>query len=65
MTVGVEALPSGISETEIVKLLVVFDPVESETVTVTDEFPAAVGVPEITPVAVLIDSPLGRLPVAA
>ena len=38
-------------------------PVVSVAVTVTAELPDAVGVPEITPVEVLIDRPAGR-PVA-
>jgi hypothetical protein len=38
-------------------------PVPSVAVTVTLEFPVAVGVPEISPVEELIDSPAGR-PVA-
>ena len=43
---------------EIVKLLVVFAaPLESVTVTVTDEFPVADGVPEITPVELLMERP--------
>ena len=39
-------------------------PVESVAVTVTDEVPAVVGVPEIRPVEALIDRPAGS-PVAA
>src|SRR3984957_14285900 len=35
-------------------------PVVSVAVTVTDEVPAVVGVPEISPVEELIDSPAGR-----
>jgi hypothetical protein len=35
---------------------------ESSTVTVKSEVPVAVGVPEITPVLALIDSPAGKLP---
>ena len=35
-------------------------PVPSLTVTVADEVPAAVGVPEIRPVEALIDRPAGR-----
>ena len=38
-------------------------PVVSLAVTVTDDVPAVVGVPEISPVEALIDSPAGR-PVA-
>jgi hypothetical protein len=34
--------------------------VESVTVIAADTLPAAVGVPEITPVKALIDNPLGR-----
>ena len=45
-----------------VKLAVPFAPVVSVAVTVTDEVPDAVGVPEIRPDE-LIDSPAGR-PVA-
>ncbi len=40
-----------------------FAPVVSVAVTVTDDVPAVVGVPEISPVEALIDNPAGR-PVA-
>ena len=43
-----------------VKLVEPVAPVESFAVTVTDELPWAVGVPEITPVPALIDRPAGR-----
>ena len=50
---------------EIVKLFVVFDELlESVTVTVMLESPAAEGVPEITPVEEFIVRPLGKVPVA-
>src|SRR3984885_6153683 len=46
-----------------VNVAVPFAPVVSVAVTVTDDVPAVVGVPEISPVEELIDSPAGR-PVA-
>jgi hypothetical protein len=67
-TVGVEVLEVKVMVGELTALTVkasVADPVPAELLAliVTFDVPAAVGVPEITPLVVLIDNPAGK-PVA-
>jgi hypothetical protein len=67
-TVGVEVLEVRAIVGDVIALIVntsVADPVPAELLAliVTFDVPAAVGVPEITPLVVLIDNPAGK-PVA-